>query len=194
MKLNNHRTSPVMKPPFKDLPRVDYTKGFDPSRLREGWGMGGYNEKRENMYTAPQYNNERNIHMGVDIWAPAGEPVFAQADGVVAYTANHNEAGNYGATIVLKLVLDSEILFALYGHLSLKSLQQSLPGQLVKSGEMIGWLGSESENGNWHPHLHYQLSFIDPGEADMPGVISESDRKHAIKVYPDPESVVDSLV
>ncbi|NBB76760.1 MAG: hypothetical protein GVY02_05215, partial [Bacteroidetes bacterium] len=35
------------------------------------WAVGGYLENRTNMYLAPQYENRRNIHMGVDIWAPA---------------------------------------------------------------------------------------------------------------------------
>lgn len=187
-------SSPVMKPPFNDVPRVNLSKGFDRSLLKEGWGIGGYNEKRPNMYIAPQYKNERNIHMGIDIWAPAGEPVFAPLDGIVAYTENHNEEGNYGGTIVLKHSKSGKDLYALYGHLSLRSLQQCKPGQHVKAGEIIGWLGDESENGNWLPHLHYQLSWNDPKEADMPGVVSEKERNRALLIYPDPERVIGNLV
>ena len=188
------KTGPVMKPPFSDVPRIELSGGFDKSFLREGWAIGGYNEKREKMYTAPQYRNERNIHMGIDIWGPAGEPVFAPVDGEVVYTDNHPEQGNYGATIVLKHCVSGNDIFALYGHLSLESLRRSRPGQLVKTGDLIAWLGVRSENGNWHPHLHYQLCTVDPGEADMPGVVSEKQRKSALLIYPDPEEVFGDLV
>ncbi|REL29111.1 peptidase M23 [Rhodohalobacter sp. SW132] len=182
-----------MIPPFDSIPEVDFSGGFNPALLKDGWGIGGYNERRENMYIAPQYKNERNIHMGVDIWAPIGEPVYAPADGIVAYTANHDEAGNYGGTIVLRHLFKGRELFALYGHLSLHSLNISQPGKNVMAGERIGWLGDESENGNWHPHLHYQLSFSDPEEADMPGVVSEKEREAALKRYPDPEKIFELL-
>lgn len=194
MKKESRTRSQVMKPPFDNVPRIDLSKGFDSSFLKNGWGIGGYNEKRPNMYIAPQYKNERNIHMGVDIWAPAGEPVFAPVDGVAAYKANHNEEGNYGVTIVFKHSISGRNLYALYGHLSLRSLQQCKPGQNVKAGEIIGWLGDESENGNWLPHLHYQLSWNDPREADMPGVVSEKERNIALLIYPDPERVIGNLV
>jgi len=183
-----------MRPPFDSVPRIDLTKGFDISFLKNGWGIGGYNEIRPNMYIAPQYKNERNIHMGVDIWAPAGEPVFSPLDGVIAYKANHKEDGNYGVTIVLRHSINGKELYALYGHLSLQSFKLCKTGKNIRAGEIIGWLGDESENGNWLPHLHYQLSWNDPGEADMPGVVSVKYRDRALQVYPDPEDVLGSLV
>lgn len=184
----------VMTPPFDDVPRVQLKEGFEPSMLKKEWGIGGYNEKRANMYTAPQYKNERNIHMGVDIWAPVGESVYAPVDGIVAYMANNSEEGNYGGTVVLKHRFKGNDIFALYGHLSLSSLEKSRAGDSVAAGEVVGWLGSRSENGNWHPHLHYQLCTVDPGEADMPGVVSEKERKSALLIYPDPEEVFGNLV
>jgi len=190
----DHIAMPIMKPPFESIPAVDLTDGFTPQMLKDGWGIGGYNEKRENMYTAPQYKNRRNIHMGVDIWAPAGEPVFAPLEAVVAYTANHNQEGNYGGTLVLKHTLEGRTLYALYGHLSLRSLVKFGPGDRVEAGTVIGWLGDRSENGNWHPHLHYQLSYRDPGEADMPGVVEEKDREKALQIYPDPARILGELV
>lgn len=176
----------------------DFTSGYNPREMTDfvnsgGWGVGGYNEKRENMYLAPQYESRRNIHMGIDVWAKAGEPVFAALGGEVVYTANHNQDGNYGATIVLKHLLNENEIFALYGHLAIKSLQQSTPGRRVKAGDVIGWLGSEDENGNWPPHLHYQLGWNDPGEADMPGVVSDNERNEALKNYPDPRMILGNI-
>ena len=188
--------APVMKPPFQPIPRVDFASGFDADQLKQGWAIGGYNVQRKGMYTAPQYKNERNVHMGIDIWAPAGEPVFAPLDGVVAYTGFHDEDGNYGATIVLHHEIEpkGKNVFALYGHLSVASLEHMKPGRNVSAGMPVGWLGEPYENGNWHPHLHYQLSWTDPGEADMPGVVSSQARKRAVTIYPDPEKIMGSLV
>lgn len=183
-----------MKPPFTPIPRLDFADGFDPSLLKQGWAIGGYNVQRQNMYTAPQYKNERNIHMGVDIWAPASEPVFAPMDGFVAYRAFYEEDGNYGATIVLRHFIEDLDIYALYGHLSLASLDHSNPGKKISAGALIGWLGEPHENGNWHPHLHYQLSRADPGEADMPGVVAIQSREQAVSIYPDPEKVMGALV
>jgi len=183
-----------MKPPFDPIPRVDFAGGFDPSLLKEGWAIGGYNVKRQNMYTASQYKNERNVHMGVDIWAPEGAPVYAPLDGILVYSAFHNQDGNYGATLVLRHSVNGESIFALYGHLSKTSLVHSKLGNKVSAGTLIGWLGASRENGNWHPHLHYQISRTDPGEADMPGVVSDQSREHALQIYADPERVIGSLV
>jgi len=188
--------------PVMDLPDeyeiLEFSDGYDPQKMTEfvesgGWGVGGYNEKRGNMYLAPHFESRRNIHMGIDIWAPAGEPVYAVLDGKVAYTAKNSRMGDYGGTIVLRHTVDGEEIFALYGHLSLKSLERTKAGDVVQAGDIIGWLGDESENGNWPPHLHYQLSRRDPGEADMPGVVSEQERDKALELYPDPRIILGNI-
>lgn len=174
---------------------LDLTEGYHPRKiyklLDNGiWAVGGYGEKRKNMYTAPQYRNLRNIHMGIDIWAPAGEPVFAVLEGEVVYLENHDQEGNYGPTIVLKHRWQNKPLYALYGHLSEASLQQKKEGDRITAGDRVGFLGDESENGNWPPHLHYQLCRVDPGEADMPGVVSADELPNALKTYPDPRIIL----
>ncbi|PWN05250.1 peptidoglycan DD-metalloendopeptidase family protein [Rhodohalobacter mucosus] len=170
---------------------LDLSKGYDPVQITSfielgGRAAGGYNEKRPGMYVAAHFGNLRNIHMGIDFWAPAGETVFAIAEGQVVYTANHASEGNYGGTVVLKHRIQEKEIFALYGHLSYQSLEKSVPGKALLAGDTVGWLGEPAENGNWPPHLHFQLSYQDPGEADMPGVVSEDDRQRALKIYPDP--------
>ena len=157
------------------------------------WAVGGYLENRANMYLAPQYKNRRKIHMGVDIWAPAGEPCYAVTGGNVCYTANNSQEGNYGGTVVLVHEIEEFELYALYGHLSLHSLKVNKPGKKLKAGDVVGWLGNESENGKWPPHLHYQLSIEDPGEADMPGVIAKKDLIDMRTKYPDPRILLPDL-
>lgn len=186
-------THPVMLMP-DDAPPLDFSAGFDINQLKDKtWGVGGYSERRPGMYLAPQYKNERFIHMGVDFWAPAGQSVFSIYDGTVAHIANHQQDGNYGPTVVLHHNFGETDIFALYGHLAEKSLDELTIGQPVKKGEKVAELGEESENGGWHPHLHYQLSLKDPGEADMPGVVSEEDLTEAQKLYPDPRIILGSV-
>ena len=191
------KNTPIQIHPVITLPgnvqHLDLSGGYAPEKITAlvesgGCAVGGYNEKRAGMYLAPHFGNQRYIHMGIDFWAPAGEPVFAMAGGEVLYTANHAADGNYGATVVLKHTIHGKDLFALYGHLSQKSLELSVPGNAVEGGDLVGWLGVPAENGNWPPHLHFQLSFKDPGEADMPGVVSDDALKHALEVYPDPRT------
>ena len=155
--------------------------------------VGGYLENRKNMYLAPQYQNKRSVHMGIDFWAPAGEPVYAAFPGEVVYARNNNESGNYGPTVVLRQIVGDFEIFTLYGHLSLHSLTKSKIEQEVKPGDVIGWLGNFDENGNWPPHLHYQVSFEDPGEADMPGVVSPENLEKAARKFPDPRLFIGSV-
>jgi murein DD-endopeptidase MepM/ murein hydrolase activator NlpD len=172
----------------------DFTKGYDPDFIKQkGWGIGKYNEKRSNMYVAPQFNNERNIHMGIDIWAETGEAVFSFGDGSIAYKRDNDQQGDYGPTIVVKYELDGQIIFALYGHLSRQSLEEVTIGEKIKKGQKIAEIGTEEVNGDWAPHLHFQLSVNDPGEANMPGVVSDEERGKALKQYPDPRTVLGAL-
>jgi peptidoglycan LD-endopeptidase LytH len=172
----------------------DFTNEYNGEMVqRAAWGVGRYNERRRNMYTAPQYENRRFIHMGIDIWTPANEPVYSAWDGVVAYKADHDQKGNYGPVIILKHTIHEMPFYALHGHLSKLSLLDNEIGSEVRRGEKFAYVGSYEENGNWEPHLHYQLSFTDPGEADMPGVVSEADLPEALKIYPDPRIVLGSL-
>jgi peptidoglycan LD-endopeptidase LytH len=173
------------------IEEMDLTKGYHPDQLIQyvengGWAAGGYCEKRENMYLADHFGNRRNIHMGIDIWARAGEPVFAPLKGRVAYVANRSRRGDYGGTLILSHHIRGEELYALYGHLSPESISHFKRGDMVKTGEKVGELGLEDDNGNWPPHLHYQVSWSDPGEADMPGVVDANDLEQAKETYPDP--------
>ena len=49
-------------------------------------------------------------------------------------------------------------------------------------------------NGGWDPHLHFQLSLIEPITHDMPGVVNPKDREEALlKNYPDPRLVMGTI-
>ena len=172
----------------------DFSKGYDPEFIRsKGWGIGKYNEKRSEMYNTSLFDDGRDIHMGIDIWAKAGEPVFSFKEGRVVYMRDNDQPGNYGPTIVIQYHVDDSELYALYGHLSRGSLNMTSIGQDVQKGQKIAELGTPEVNGGWEPHLHFQLSVKDPQKADMPGVVTDKNREKALATYPDPRKVLGEL-
>ncbi len=184
---------PVVKLPDEAVV-FDFTQGYNRREVRSAvWGVGRYHEVRKNMYTAPQYANRRNIHMGIDLWAPARTPVYTAWRGVVVHQADHHQPGNYGPTIVLKHRIASELFYALHGHLTRDSLEHNPVGKVLQQGVPFAEIGEIDENGYWEPHLHYQISPRDPGEADMPGVVAPEDLDEALKLYPDPRLILGNL-
>jgi len=114
-------------------------------RLTSGFGM------RQN----PVTGNMR-VHEGLDLAAPMGTEVFAAGDGIVTDLGNDPVYGNY---IVIKHAAGWA---SLYGHLQRTgvTLQSS-----VKSGTLIGWVGSTGQSTG--PHLHFELR--QDGKARDPG-------------------------
>ncbi|WP_138430386.1 peptidoglycan DD-metalloendopeptidase family protein [Fodinibius saliphilus] len=177
-----------------ELYLFDFSKGYDADFIRKkGWGIGRYDEYRTNMYETSLFKNERNLHIGIDIWAEAGEPIYNVYDGTVEYIRDNDNPGDYGPTIVMKHKFAEGMLYVLYGHLSEASLQMVSKGDQIPKGRKIATLGTPDVNGGWAPHLHFQLSVIDPGKADMPGVVAPEDRDQALEQYPDPRLVLGKL-
>jgi len=122
-------------------------------------GVGGYLEKRS-LYQHTdlfQGDAERCIHIGVDVFMPAGTPLFAPLGGELHSFANRQVQGDYGAVIILRHRLDGVEFHSLYGHLSESSLQGLREGQSIRAGDPIAQIGARPTNGNWPPHLHFQL-------------------------------------
>lgn len=102
--------------------------------------------------------SRRTVHLGVDLFAPAGTPVFAALDGVVEYFNDNNVYLDYGPVIILRHQTDTGIpFFTLYGHLSRPSLENLFIGKEIAAGELIATMGEEHENVGWPPHTHFQL-------------------------------------
>lgn len=152
---------------------------------------GGYLEKRDlyqrsTVFNAPQ-TAERNIHIGLDLWIKAGTPVLAALDGVVHSFKNNTARGDYGPTIILKHTLNNCEFYTLYGHLSLESIALLKINQRVRKGESIATLGNAAVNGDYAPHLHFQLiKNIGDYQGDYPGVCSENDLAFYQHNCPDP--------
>jgi murein DD-endopeptidase MepM/ murein hydrolase activator NlpD len=154
------------------------------------YGIGGYDEHRTLYSRSELFDNSeepRRLHLGTDIWADAGTPVYAPLSGQIHSFKFNNTFGDYGATLILKHDLDGLIIHSLYGHLNLDSIAELEKGAAVKQGEKIAEFGIFSENGNWPPHLHFQLVFDMQGnDGDYPGVCRFSERLNFLVNSPDP--------
>lgn len=142
--------------------------------------FGGYLEQRNLYSKTPSFNTTleevRNIHLGIDVWAPTATSVLVPIKGKVHSFKNNNTAGDYGPTIILEHYIEGITFFTLYGHLSLSSLETLYIGKEFLQGERIGEMGSPEINVNYAPHLHFQIiEDIEGKVGDYPGVCSITD-------------------
>ncbi|TNJ45794.1 peptidoglycan DD-metalloendopeptidase family protein [Tamlana fucoidanivorans] len=152
---------------------------------------GGYLEIR-NIYKRSSHFNEnteteRNIHLGLDLWCDAGTKVLAVFAGTVHSFNNNTNYGDYGPTIILKHQIDEDVFYTLYGHLSLESLHDLEVGLTIEQGQRIGSLGTSNVNGDYPPHLHFQvIKDIESFWGDYPGVCSQENLAFYKTNCPDP--------
>lgn len=124
-------------------------------------GIGRYCENR-GVYAGESFDatssSARTFHLGVDIWQKVGAEVFAPLDGEIEIFHDNSEYLDYGPVVVLRHHTNEGVPFwTLYGHLSKSSMELWSIGKKVKAGQIIGWMGNESENVGWPPHVHFQL-------------------------------------
>lgn len=179
------------------LGKIDQFSAWIDEKLRldhARYGIGGYNEHRTIYSRSAHFDTgeePRRLHLGVDIWAPAGTPVYNFYDATVQSFANNNNYGDYGATIILAYNIAGYKFNALYGHLSLASLNNLEEGMQIKAGTKFAELGNKDENGCWPPHLHFQLIEDMQGlKGDYPGVCKFSEREKYLANCPDPEPIL----
>ncbi len=122
-------------------------------------------------YISTQYTNSRinpvtktvDTHKAIDYAAPAGTPIVASADGVVAYA---DWKGGYGIDVEIN---HEGSYRTLYAHLS-RIAKGIKNGVEVKQGQVIGYVGSTGISTG--PHLHFAMyrngSPLNPLTADLP--------------------------
>jgi murein DD-endopeptidase MepM/ murein hydrolase activator NlpD len=86
-------------------------------------------------------------HEGIDLAAPNGTPVFAAADGTVAYAGNGIRG--YGNIVVLR---HGNGLMTVYAH---NSVVLASRGQSVRAGDRIALVGQSGRATG--PHLHFEV-------------------------------------
>jgi murein DD-endopeptidase MepM/ murein hydrolase activator NlpD len=153
--------------------------------------FGGYQEIR-NLYqrsTVFKADNseERNIHIGLDLWINETASVHAALGGTIHSLQNNTALGDYGPTIIIQHQLEEYVFYTLYGHLSEESLIGKQVGDTVEKGEQIANLGLPPINGDYAPHLHFQIILdMENKVGDYPGVCSSTRLNHYTTNCPDP--------
>ncbi|MFL9845089.1 M23 family metallopeptidase [Flavobacterium rhizosphaerae] len=118
------------------IPAIQPIKNEDLKHMASGFG-----------YRSDPFTKIRKFHAGMDFSARTGTPVYATGDGVV--TRADNRSTGYGNHIEIKHGYGYETLYA---HLSKYAVK---PGQKVKRGDIIGYVGSTGRSEG--PHLHYEV-------------------------------------
>lgn len=118
------------------IPAIQPVANKDLNRIASGFG-----------YRIDPVYKVAKFHAGLDFAAPQGTPIYATADGVIK-EANYN-AGGYGNHVVINHGYGYETL---YGHMY---KIKAKPGDHIKRGEVIGYVGSTGKSTG--PHCHYEV-------------------------------------
>ena len=157
-------------------------------------GVGGYLEDRFIYRRSKHFDvaaESRNLHLGVDVWLDAGTAVFTPLDATVHSFQDNDNFGDYGPTIILEHELEGHTFYTLYGHLSRTSLEGLAVGKRFAKGEKIAEVGPYPENGNWPPHLHFQVMCAMEGKyGDYPGVATTSEKAKYEQLCPNPNLIL----
>jgi len=86
------------------------------------------------------------MHAGVDLASPTGTPIYATADGIVDRA---EWFGGYGNMVEID---HGKGIATRYGHMSRIAAH---PGERIKRGELIGYVGSTGRSTG--SHLHYEV-------------------------------------
>ncbi|WP_413112941.1 M23 family metallopeptidase [Thaumasiovibrio sp. DFM-14] len=89
-------------------------------------------------------------HLGLDLSANMGTPIYAPADGVIESTRLSRQG--YGNLVRLQHAFG---FMTVYAHLSKFNVEV---GQFVHKGELIAWSGNSGLSTG--PHLHYEIRFL----------------------------------
>ncbi|MEC4003141.1 peptidoglycan DD-metalloendopeptidase family protein [Flavobacterium sp. SUN052] len=157
--------------------------------------FGGYLETRNLYKRSAVFNNEnskeRNIHIGLDLWINEEAPVYSCFDGEIHSFQNNTALGDYGPTIIIKHHSNNVTFYSLYGHLNIDCLKNLKIGQKIKHGEQIATLGLPPINGDYAPHLHFQIIIdIQNYFGDYPGVCSSDDLEFYSNNCPNPNLIL----
>jgi 4-aminobutyrate aminotransferase-like enzyme/Ser/Thr protein kinase RdoA (MazF antagonist) len=161
-------------------------------------GIGRYDEARliyaTDAYAAAggEHPERRTVHLAIDVFVEAGSPVYAPLPGRVHAAHDNAQRLDYGPTVILEHALpDAPVFYTLYGHLAPESLTGLRPGAPVAKGARIGSVGAPPSNGDWPPHVHFQViaDMLDRA-LEFPGVARASERGVWTSLCPDPNLIL----
>jgi 4-aminobutyrate aminotransferase-like enzyme/Ser/Thr protein kinase RdoA (MazF antagonist) len=163
------------------------------------FGLGRYDEARL-VYASPAFRpagrplaEGRTVHLGIDVFAEPGTPVYAPCSAVVYSVRDNDALYDYGPTVILEHPAEGDrpAFFTLYGHLSRASVTGLKEGAAVAQGARLAEIGPCPENGGWPPHVHFQIILDLLGQrGDFPGVCRASEREIWKSLCPDPNLIL----
>ena len=118
------------------IPGIQPVSNKDLRRIASGFGYRIH----------PIYKTLR-MHDGIDFSAPTGTPIYATGNGVVEHKPGR--MSGYGIVCMIDHGYGYETLYAHCSKIIVK------PGQKVKRGEIIGYVGNTGRSTG--PHLHYEV-------------------------------------
>lgn len=118
------------------IPAIQPVSNRDLDRIASGFGM-----RIDPVYGTPK------MHKGLDFTAPRGTPIYATGNGTIEIAGEMGDG--YGKHVVINHGYGYETL---YGHMYKVKVK---PGEKVKRGEVIGWVGSSGKSTG--PHCHYEV-------------------------------------
>lgn len=173
---------------------VDFTRRVDQA-TGDKIGIGRYNEARpiytHDMFTI-DHHERRAVHTAVDICQPAETPIYAPLAGTVYSVYENVGEQDYGPTVILEHQPQTDVTFyTLYGHLHEDVLVELHVGQSVEQGQQLAKIGNYPRNGNWFPHLHFQIivDMLD-NQHEFPGVVSSRHRQVWLDISPNPNLIL----
>ena len=157
-------------------------------------GVGGYGEDRFIYKRSSLFEGEkepRSVHLGIDVWVPAGMEIYTPLNSRVHSFNFNDNFGDYGGTIILEHKLDKVRFYTLYGHLSKKSLDGLYEDKQILRGDAFATIGEPHENGQWPPHLHFQLitDMLDK-KGDFYGVAPPSEKDYYMNLCLNPDRIL----
>lgn len=159
-------------------------------------GIGLWGERRA-VYTVEMFESKlckgdrRDVHLGLDLFAPAGTPIMTPLDAEVVDCRIIPDHQDYGGVVLLKHEPEPGLVFhTLWGHQAHTPVKHLRVGQKFTRGEAFISLGSPDENGGWIPHLHLQIITHDVSDArDVPGAGEARFMDVWREFYPDPSTL-----
>lgn len=158
------------------------------------FALGRWGERRDvyraDFFAAENGEAMREVHLGVDVFCAAGTAIRAPLAGRVHTRVTNDRELDYGPLLILEHEGPAGVPFySLYGHLAGTSTAGWNPGDRVAAGQQVATVGMPPENGNWPPHLHFQLILDLLGlGADFPGVALHAEQDAWLELSPLPSS------
>ena len=156
--------------------------------------LGYYNEPRL-VYTDPAFSNgpfkasnRRTVHLGVDVFGPAGLEVHSPLSATVVVAEYQSRSLDYGGMVILShQTTADDVFYTLYGHLDPSSIASLSVGQVLAKGQVFAALGNVEGNGGWNPHLHFQLALSIQGIGNnWPGAADPDEIALYNAIFPNP--------